>query len=89
MKINLYDTIILLEKLGYDCVNIKELRETFFEQQETPPALPPPLPEPPIPVPPPVLAEGVYPSYPEAKAAAKVGEEPVYDDSLKGFVNGP
>lgn len=78
MNIGLYDTIILLESLGYDCIPLKGLKETFFKPEE------PPRPQGGAP-----QAEKVkvYPTYKEAAAAAQKGETTLSDDALKGFIN--
>lgn len=80
MRIGLYETLILLENLGYTCIPIKGLKDTFFKEEEPPKELPP-LPEPPQPT------EPVYKTLSEAKKAAKKGEESVYDRTLGGYVN--
>lgn len=84
MKITIYETLLLLESLGVECVQIKNLRETFFKQEEPPQTLPE-LPTPPQP--PGKPSERTFESYKEAKAAANKGETPAYDDKLKRFVN--
>lgn len=74
MKIGLYEAVEFLEKLGYTCIPLKGLKECFFETVEETKQTQ-------------KGGKTVYPSYEEAKKAAKKGEEPIYDNALKGFIN--
>lgn len=81
-QITLYETLNLLEQLGYPCVDIKKLRETFFKAQE--PEEKPMLPPPPLPA---LPAEPVYKTAAEAKKALKKGELTVMDKEMGGYIN--
>lgn len=85
MKITLYDTIILLENLGYECIPLKGLREAFFKEAEE--AARPP--EKPQELPPPIPEETTYKTPGEAQKARKKGEMTVFDSKLGGYINVP
>lgn len=87
MKIGLYETILLLEDLGYTCVPLDGLKRAFFGQVDQEAQEPAQVPQAPGPAP--KQAEGVYLTITAAKAAAKKGEIQVYDHNLGGFVNAP
>jgi hypothetical protein len=85
-EITLYDTLVLLHRLGYENVRVDALLNTFFtQQQSTKEEELPDLPE--LPEAPQAPQQIVYKTHKEAKKALKKGEIIIKDDALGGYVN--